>query len=117
MAAAAWSVWRADPDELPPSADALVVFAGETARTRLALQLLDDELAPVAVFSLGADDDTVAGRCGELEPVEVLCPTPDVHSMKIMHRFATLLVLLPASVPALAAPDDPRCRQADHRRP
>lgn len=77
---AAWSVLRAVDDLLPDSADAMVVFAGESARVQLALQLSHDlgagGVAPVAVFPYGLNNPLVAERCGQLRPVEVLCPIP-----------------------------------------
>ena len=80
----AWLVFRAVDDPLPDSADALVVFAGESARVQLALQLSDDlaagGVAPVVVFSYGLDNPLVVDRCGQLRPVEVLCPAPDSSS-------------------------------------
>lgn len=77
----AWSVVRASDDSRPASADALVVFAGESARTRLTLELSDDlessGIAPVVVFSHGLDEPAIRDHCGQLHPVEVLCPTPE----------------------------------------
>jgi len=78
---ATWSVFRAVDDPRPDSADALVVFAGESARVQLALQLShdlgSDGVAPVVVFPYGLDNPLVVDRCGQLRPVEVLCPAPE----------------------------------------
>ena len=81
LGAAVWSVARATDDSLPASADVLVVFAGESARVQLALEITDglstDGIAPVVVFSHGLRNPLVADRCGQLRPVEVLCPVPE----------------------------------------
>ena len=78
---AVWSVARATDDPLPVSADVLVVFAGESARFQLALEITDglstDGIAPLVVFSHGLRNPLVADRCGQLRPVEVLCPVPE----------------------------------------
>jgi len=78
---AVWSVARATDDSLPASADVLVVFAGESARVQLALEITDGlstgGIAPVVVFSNGLRSPLVADRCGQLRPVEVLCPVPE----------------------------------------
>ena len=72
-----WLVLRAIDDPVPVSADALVVFAGESARVQLALELSNDletaGIAPVVVFSHGLENPLVADRCGQRWPVEVLC--------------------------------------------
>lgn len=75
----AWSVVRAsDAGWVSGSGpvDALVVFAGEERRVELALELVDAGVAPVVVFSHGDREPLVAGRCGSVVPVEVLCPVP-----------------------------------------
>jgi uncharacterized SAM-binding protein YcdF (DUF218 family) len=81
LGVAVWSVARATDDSLQASADALVVFAGESARVQLALEITDGlstgGIAPVVVFSHGLRSPLVADRCGQLRPVEVLCPVPE----------------------------------------
>jgi len=81
LGVAVWSVARATDDSLLASADVLVVFAGESARVQLALEITDGlstgGVAPVVVFSHGLRNPLVADRCGQLRPVEVLCPVPE----------------------------------------
>lgn len=72
-----WGVYRPPADDIPDAADAVVVFAGEGRRTELALQLMDDRVADVLVLSLGERDRVGRSLCGQTEPFEVLCPTPE----------------------------------------
>ena len=74
-----WVGWAGD-DELPPSADAVVVHAGQRHRLRLALRLMDEEVAPVLVLFYG--ETGYPGDGPELclnrrTPYEVLCPEPN----------------------------------------
>ena len=76
VARGVWGVYRPPGGTVPDDADAVVVFAGESRRTELALELMEDGVADVLVLSLG-DRDRVGRRlCGQTDPFEVLCPTP-----------------------------------------
>lgn len=89
--AVAWRVVRAVDDRSVADADALVVFAGESARTRLALDLVETGRVSAVVFSHGLDDELVADRCGDVDPIEVLCPTPEPSNTRGEARmFADL---------------------------
>ncbi|MFZ8999359.1 MAG: YdcF family protein [Ilumatobacteraceae bacterium] len=89
--AVAWRVVRAVDDQAVAEPDALVVFAGESARTRLALELVDAGRVPTVVFSHGVDDPLVADRCGQVVPIEVICAVPDPSNTRGEARmFADL---------------------------
>lgn len=60
---------------LPAHADAVVVFAGEDARLDLAERLVAEGHADALVISNG-EHSSAAARCGQQEPVVVLCPRP-----------------------------------------
>lgn len=63
-------------DTTPDRADAVFVFAGESARLELALELIDQGVSDTLVVSLGRIEPLIAERCGSMSPVEVLCPEP-----------------------------------------
>ncbi len=65
-----------DFDTTPDQADAVLVFAGESARLVLALELIDRGVSDTLVVSLGTNEPLVAERCGSTAPIEVLCPEP-----------------------------------------
>jgi hypothetical protein len=71
------SVYRPAEDEAPERADAVLVYAGEQARNRLALELVDDGMAEVLVVSFGSSYPDIAKRCGEQNPIEVVCIVPE----------------------------------------
>jgi uncharacterized SAM-binding protein YcdF (DUF218 family) len=65
-----------DFDVAPVQADAVLVFAGESDRLELALELVDQGVSGTLVVSLGTKEPLIARRCGTTSPVEVLCPEP-----------------------------------------
>jgi uncharacterized SAM-binding protein YcdF (DUF218 family) len=74
----AWHAVRSpDRRPLPDQADAVVVFAGEQARVDLARRLVDEGRSKVLVLSNGEASRATRPLCGQVEPFEVLCPTPD----------------------------------------
>jgi hypothetical protein len=76
MAARLFVVPRA---AVPQHADAVVTLAGDEAQVTKALELMNQQVAPVLVVSGGADPArTLAYRlCTQPQPFEVLCPAPD----------------------------------------
>ena len=77
--------------DLPADPEAVIVFGGEDQRTRLALQLMADGLAPTLVVSHGADDNFARDLCGQQRPFEVMCVEPDVSSTRgEAHMFGEL---------------------------
>ena len=75
-------IYRPSVDEIPNHVDAVVVFGGETARTQLALGLMEDGIADVLVLSLGELDPPGRLHCGQTAPFVVLCPTPEVPNTR-----------------------------------
>ncbi len=83
MAAAVWLfvLVVSVPEDRAPSADAVIVHGGGSGeRINQALGLIGNEAAPVLVVMYGEDIDWVRGSeplCGQTEPFEVLCPSPE----------------------------------------
>jgi hypothetical protein len=82
VVAAASSVYRPAEQTAPERADAVLVFAGERARNRLALELIDDGMSEVLVVSHGLSYPGIAERCGEQSPIEVICIVPEESSTR-----------------------------------
>jgi uncharacterized SAM-binding protein YcdF (DUF218 family) len=82
--ASLWFVWSAvqgirNPpvDQLPESADAIVVFAGEAGRFTLGRELAEAGRAPVLVLNATALPEVAEGWCDEgLGDVDVVCLVP-----------------------------------------
>lgn len=73
--------WVAQEPSVPdPRGDAVIVHAGHVDRVRHALDLMDDGAAPTLVVMLGREIPTVADRCDQSAPYEVLCPSPPLRT-------------------------------------
>ena len=70
-------VWSPSFGVPPTRSDAVFVFAGESARLELALELIDEGVSDTLVVSLGEREPLISGRCGSTLPVRVLCPEPE----------------------------------------
>jgi uncharacterized SAM-binding protein YcdF (DUF218 family) len=82
VAAAAIAVYRPAEQIMPERSDAVLVFAGERARNRLALELVGGGMSDVLVVSYGSSYPGIAERCGEQTPVEVICIVPEESSTR-----------------------------------
>ncbi len=68
-------------DQLPQDSDAVMVFAGETGRFTLGLELVEAGVAPVLVLNAFQLPAEAAGWCEEpIADVEVICLIPDDDS-------------------------------------
>ena len=85
LCALAYGYWVANaPSETRPSGDVIVAHAGQGGRLLRAMELADDGAAPVLVIMFGETVYQGYARdlCGQVEPYEVLCPTPSSSSTR-----------------------------------
>ena len=80
IALVSYGRWVANaPTAEEPTGDAVVVHAGSGERLRHGLELMDDGAAPTLVLIGGAEPYwRRANRlCGQQEPYEIVCPSPE----------------------------------------
>lgn len=63
-------------DEFPDSVDAVVVFAGQEERVRMAVAIMELGISPVLVVSYGDRDPLVGPLCDDDHSYEVWCVRP-----------------------------------------
>lgn len=71
---------RRPPSDDDPKGDAVVVHAGPDQRLGHALELMEGGAAPTLVIMYGRYRSDADGLCGQTDPYEVLCPTPDLRT-------------------------------------
>lgn len=71
---------RRPPTVDDPRGDAVVVHAGPDQRLDHALELMERGAAPTLVIMYGRYRSDIDGLCGQTDPYEVLCPTPDLRT-------------------------------------
>ncbi|MGI9615911.1 MAG: YdcF family protein [Acidimicrobiales bacterium] len=71
---------RRPPTADDPKGDAVVVHAGPDQRLGHALELMERGAAPTLVIMYGRYRSDIDGVCGQTDPYEVLCPTPDLRT-------------------------------------